>query len=165
MEPHMTSRETSIGGAPGMNGSPLPVLDAIRQQISRIPQNGEAEDGIAFHRTDIDYFSAARIFVTFKVKLAEHFPEGVPSDTFDFLVDLLVHEWLSRRVGADRAGELGMARAAALSPRIQHAAALGFITIEPDPDSTDMRIVALTRSGRARLNVFFDYMASYISVL
>lgn len=146
-------------------GSTLPFLESIRQQIARIPQGNFAEDGPIFTHGDVDYFSAARIYVTFKVKLAEHFPEEIPSATFDFLVDLMVHEWLSRRVGAERPAEFGLPRAAALSPRIQHALTMGFITLTPDPDSDRLTIVTLTRSARARLNVFFDYMASYISVL
>jgi hypothetical protein len=156
----MTSRDTNAG-----SGKPLPFLDAIRQQMAKIPHTGHTEEGAAFSRSDLDYFSAARIYVTFKVKLAEHFPESIPSETFDFLVDLIVHEWLSRRVGSHRPAELGVPRAASRTPRIQQAVSLGLITVEPDPDSDDLQIVTLTRSARARLNVFFDYMASYISVL
>ncbi len=156
----MTSRDTTSG-----SGRPLPFLDAIRQQIAKIPQLGYTEDGVVFSRGDLDYFSAARIYITFKVKLAEHFPENIPSETFDFLVDLIVHEWLSRRVGSNRPAELGVPRAVSCAPRIQHALLLDLVTVEPDPDSDDVQIVTLTRAARARLNVFFDYMASYISVL
>lgn len=152
---------------PGREAAPaLPFLESIRQQIAKIPHMGYGEDGPIYdHGNGIDYFSAARIYVTFKVKLAEHFPERIPSDTFDFLVDLMVHEWLSRRVGAGRPADFGVPRSATLTPRIQHALALGFITLESDPDDESLRIITLTRSARARLNVFFDYMASYISVL
>jgi len=158
----MTSRDTRLDDGAS---SALPFLDSLRQQVARMPHVGQGEDAFALQRGEIDYFSAARIFVTFKVKLAEHFPEGIPSETFDFLVDLIIHEWLSRRVGAERPADLGVSRAAALSPRIRHAQTLGFILVEPDPDKEDQRIISLTRSARARLNVFFDYMASYISVL
>ncbi|WP_041392076.1 hypothetical protein [Sphingobium sp. SYK-6] len=154
----MASRETGVSG----NAS-LPFLESIRQQVAQIPAGSHTEDGLL--RTGIDFFSAARIFVTFKVKLAEHFPEAMPDETFDFLVDLMVHEWLSRRIGAQRPAELGLSRSASLSPRIQHALALGLIALEMDPAADDLRIVTLTRSARARLNVFFDYMASYISAL
>jgi hypothetical protein len=160
----MTSHDPDLGG-PGGGATALPFLEAIRQQVARHPQGNPEDDGRVFGRGEMDYFSAARIFVTFKVKLAEHFPEGIPSETFDFLVDLMVHEWLSRRVGSERPGEFGVPRSAALTPRIQHALRLGFITMVPDPDSGTQGIITLTRSGRARLNVFFDYMASYISVL
>ena len=143
----------------------LPFLDSIRQQIAKIPQSGRGEEGPIRNLPGIDYFSAARIYITFKVKLAEHFPEQIPSETFDFLVDLTIHEWMNRRVGSQHPADYGVPCAAALSPRIQHALTLGFITVDPDPDDDDLRIVALTRGARARLNVFFDYMASYISVL
>lgn len=160
----MTSRETGRGMGAGP-GQPLPFLDAIRAQIAKIPQFGTNGEGDFLNRHDIDYFSAARIYITFKVKLAEHFPEPIPSETFDFLVDLMVHEWLSRRVGSIHPAELGVPRPLALAPRIQHALTLGLVMVEPDPDRDDMQIVTLTRSARARLNVFFDYMASYVSVL
>ncbi len=160
----MTSHDKSLGASTGQ-GPALPFLDSIRQQIAKIPQLGVGEDAAIFTRPDLDYFSAARIYITFKVKLAEHFPERIPSETFDFLVDLIVHEWLSRRVGAERPAEFGVPRSAILTPRIQHALALGFIHLEADPGDEDLRLVTLTRSARARLNVFFDYMASYISVL
>ncbi|MBT2187564.1 hypothetical protein [Sphingobium nicotianae] len=160
----MTSRDTKLGSITAQ-GPTLPFLDSIRQQIAKIPQFSHGEDGAVFNRPDLDYFSAARIYITFKVKLAEHFPERIPSETFDFLVDLMVHEWLSRRVGAERPAEFGVPRSAVLTPRIQHAIALGFIHLEADLHDEDMRLITLTRSARARLNVFFDYMASYISVL
>ncbi len=162
----MTSRDggQGMGTGPG-SGQPLPFLDTIRAQIAKLPQFGTSEDGAYLHRHDLDYFSAARIYITFKVKLAEHFPEPIPSDTFDFLVDLMVHEWLSRRVGSIHPAELGVPRPLALAPRIQHALTLGLVEVEPDPDRDDMQIVTLTRSARARLNVFFDYMASYVSIL
>ncbi len=146
-------------------GSSLPFLASIRQQIARLPQTGQGEEGPLFTRGDVDFFSAARIYVTFKVKLAEHFPEPIPAETFDFLVDLMIHEWLSRRVGADRPTEFAVPRSAVLSPRLQTAVANGFIHIDADADSGDTCVVTLTRNTRARLNVFFDYMASYISVL
>lgn len=158
----MTSRDPNLHK---VTGSATPFLDSIRQQIAKIPHAGHGEEMLSLHRGEIDYFSAARIYVTFKVKLAEHFPENIPSETFDFLVDLMIHEWLSRRVGSEHPAEFGVARSAALSPRIQHARTLGFITIEPDPDREELCIICLTRSARARLNVFFDYMASYITVL
>ena len=160
----MTSHDKGLGASSGQ-GPALHFLDTIRQQIAKIPQFGNGEDAAIFNRPDLDYFSAARIYITFKVKLAEHFPERIPSETFDFLVDLMVHEWLSRRVGAERPAEFGVPRSAALTPRIQHALALGFVHLEADPDDEDLRLITLTRSARARLNVFFDYMASYISVL
>lgn len=146
-------------------GHPLPFLDSIRQQIARIPHSGQGDAGPIFNRGDFDHFTAARIYVTFKVKLAEHFPENIPAETFDFLVDLMIHEWLSRRVGSDRPAEFGVPQATSLSPRIQHALRLGLITLEPDADSGEACVVSLTRSARARLNVFFDYMASYVSVI
>ncbi|MBN8831121.1 MAG: hypothetical protein J0G94_10990 [Sphingomonadales bacterium] len=159
----MTSRDTKLGGSAGQ-GSAVPFVDSIRQQIAKIPHMG-FESGAAFNRPDLDYFSAARIYITFRVKLAEHFPERIPSETFDFLLDIMVHEWLSRRVGADHPAEFGVSRSAALSPRIRHALTLGFIAIEPDPDNEELCLITLTRSARARLNAFFDYMASYIAVL
>jgi hypothetical protein len=159
----MTSRDTKLGDS-AQQGPAAPFLDTIRQQIAKIPHMG-FERRTEFDRSDLDYFSAARIYITFKVKLAEHFPERIPSETFDFLVDIMVHEWLSRRVGADRPAEFGMSRSAVLTPRIQHARTLGFVAIEPDPDNEELCLITLTRSARARLNVFFDYMASYISVL
>jgi hypothetical protein len=158
----MTSRDTRLGPK---TDSPIPFLDSIRAQIARIPHAGHEAVPLGFSRGEIDYFSAARIFVTFKVKLAEHFPEPIPSETFDFLVDLMIHEWLSRRMGTERPADFGVSRSASLSPRIQHARTLGFVTIEPDAENEDLRTIALTRSARARLNVFFDYMASYITVL
>ncbi|MGF7168412.1 hypothetical protein FHS91_000067 [Sphingobium xanthum] len=158
----MTSRDTRLGDK---TDPPIPFLDSIRAQIARIPHAGHEDNPLAFSRGEIDYFSAARIFVTFKVKLAEHFPEPIPSETFDFLVDLMIHEWLSRRMGTERPADFGVSRSASLSPRIQHARTLGFVTIEPDAENEDLRTIALTRSARARLNVFFDYMASYITVL
>ena len=157
----MTSHDPNLTG--GADTS-LPFLESIRRQIAKIPLTGHT-GGAAWSRSDIDYFSAARIYITFKVKLAEHFPEQIPSDTFDFLVDLMIHEWMNRRVGSGRPADYGVSRSAALSPRIQHAQTLGFIAIDTDPDDADLRILSLTRSARARLNVFFDYMASYISVL
>ncbi|MBN8820014.1 MAG: hypothetical protein J0I80_14975 [Sphingomonas sp.] len=160
----MTSRDERVGQAAAQT-PPLPFLESIRRQIARIPHGGYGEDAGVFPPGNLDHFSAARIFVTFKVKLAEHFPEGIPADTFDFLVDLMIHEWLSRRVGSERPAEFGVHRAASLTPRIQQALTLDLVHIEPDPDNEDQRIISLTRSARARLNVFFDYMASYISVL
>lgn len=143
----------------------LPFLESIRHQIAKLPQSGQEEDRAIWRRHDIDYFSAARTYITYKVKLAEHFPEPIPTETFDFLVDLMIHEWLSRRVGSDRPADYGVSHSAALSPRIQHALTLGLITIEVDPDDQDRRILALTRHARGRLNVFFDFMADYISAL
>lgn len=151
---------------PGHDPSPLrgaasPLPESIRRGVAQMP---ERTPGTA-RRPAPDIFSTARIYTTFRITLATHFPEDLGDQGFDLLVDILMYEWLARRVGTLHNMPFGIARTAAESPRIAAVHGAGLITLQPDPDRDDLLVVTLTPGARARLNQFFDQMAHYISAL
>lgn len=147
-------------------GAAAPLSEAIRRRIAQLPGRLHA---VAGHPGPpppmLDVFSAARIYTTFRVTLAEHFPEDLGEQGFDLLVDILIYEWLGDRLGAAPDTPFGIGRHAAASPRIRPVRDAGLITLEADAARDDILIVRLTDRTRARLHLFFDHMARYVSAL
>jgi len=148
---------------PTHDAAPLP--QSIRQRIAQLPERINAAREAPGGRPLLDGFSAMRIYTTFRIALAEHFPEDLGDQGFDLLVDILIYEWLGRRIGTQPNAPFGIGRQAADTPRIKAVRDAGLILLEPDPDQENILTVRLTSGARARLNLFFDYMARYISAL
>lgn len=147
-------------------GAAAPLSEAIRRRIAQLPERLHAAAGRPGPPpATLDVFSAARIYTTFRVTLAEHFPEDLGEQGFDLLVDIMIYEWLGGRLGAQPDQPFGIGRHAAASPRIRAVREAGLITLEADAERDDILIVRLTARARARLHHFFDYMARYVSAM
>jgi hypothetical protein len=131
----------------------------VRQRISAIPERvGQPE-------RDLTGFSVARILTTFQFKRLEYFPEGLSDPAFDMLIDLFLHDSLNWRVGSSQGSGLHLPKGQALVPGIDELLEAGFVALIPADDLQAGQLMTLSRSGRARLNIFFDYMAEYISAM
>jgi hypothetical protein len=159
----MNSPDRSAGTAGGLPAGPF--RHKLRQRISGIPERMIApQDGA---ERSLDGFSIARIYTTFQLKRDEYFPDGLSDAAFEILIDLFLFEWLNRRVGSAQAAGIRIADPDDPPAGSNDLIAQGLAQINPaDPDRPDTQpTLNLSRAGRARLNVFFDYMASYISAI
>jgi hypothetical protein len=160
----MNSSESAAGAAAP---PATPFTRKVRQRISAIPER--VAEGDAGGERSLDGFSIARIYTTFQFKRDEYFPDGLSDAAFEILIDLFLVEWLNRRVGSARASGMRLAGMGDLPPGVTDLVALGLVRVAPaeadaapgEPPAT----LSLSRAGRARLNVFFDYMASYIAAI
>jgi hypothetical protein len=142
-----------------------PFSHKVRLRISAIPERmSEAETSAD---RSLDGFSIARIYTTFQLKRGEYFPDGLSNAAFEILIDLFLFEWLNRRVGSAKAAGIRLASRDDMPPGAADLIAQGFASVTPaDRDRPDaVPTLHLSRAGRARLNVFFDYMANYISAI
>lgn len=138
----------------------------VRQRISGIPERLTPKEEAEARR--LNGFSIARIYTTFQLKRDEYFPPELGEAAFDILIDLFLYEWLNRRVGSAQGGGMRLASDGAGPPAGVTAlvdAGLAIVTQSGGPTEEPVRVINLSRSGRARLNVFFDYMANYISAV
>jgi hypothetical protein len=155
----MTSLEQATNLA---NAAPL-FVQTLRQRFAAIPERIDQAE------RELTGFSVARIFTTFQIKRSEYFPGGVSDAAFDMLVDLFLYDCLNWRVGSSQEGGMRLAEGQARAAGIDELLEAGFVTLTSE-DATKSnaklgQFIALSTSGRARLNIFFDYMAEYISAM
>jgi hypothetical protein len=155
----MTSLEQATNLA---NAAPL-FVQTLRQRFAAIPERIDQAE------RELTGFSVARIFTTFQVKRSEYFPGGVSDTAFDMLVDLFLYDCLNWRVGSSQEGGMRLAEGQARAAGIDELLEAGFVILTPGDMATSGaksgQLIALSTSGRARLNIFFDYMAEYISAM
>lgn len=153
----MSSPEPSAGPAAG---APPRFSQQVRQRISAIPER------IAQPERALTGFSIARIYTTFQLKRGEYFPEGLSDAAFDMLMDLFLYDSLNRRVGSSSEGGLRIEHGQGWPAGVCELVETGFVALTPGEGSDGTgSVLNLSRSGRARLNIFFDYMANYISAI
>jgi hypothetical protein len=159
----MNSPEPSASVAGSSPSSPF--TRKVRQRISAIPERLVDQD--TGPERSFDGFSVARIYTTFQFKRDEFFPDGLSDAAFEILIDLFLVEWLNRRVGSEQSVGMRIASPTELPAGATDLIAQGFATVTPaDPTAPEpAATLNLSRAGRARLNVFFDYMANYISAI
>lgn len=113
----------------------------------------------------LNSFSVARLYSTFQLKQAEIFPEALGEGAFEILVDLFQYEWLNRRIDTPMEGGMRFTDGAGLPTGIAGLAAAHLITVTQGEGADTAPIIRLSPLGRARLTLFFDSIADYISMI
>ena len=113
----------------------------------------------------LDGFAVARICSAFQLQRADHFPAGMDEPAFAMLVDLFLSEWLGQRAGAVQCCGMHLDGAAQASSGIYKLADAGLVAVTPPDEPAGAATITLSEAGRARLNSYFDRMASYIAAI
>jgi hypothetical protein len=121
--------------------------------------------GMEAAKRESDCFSMARIYATFQLKRDAYFPPELGGPAFDMLVDVYLCDWLNRRARAQQASGLRLDSTHGLPPGALPLVEAGLAVITWAETPEKGATLNLTRAGRARLNLYFEHMASYISAI